>query len=105
MRKNRLQRYIVQGLIYAGVVTNPDKPKNRGMKFQESEVKQFAVSKNLKMYQPERVKENLEFIETIKVLNPDLICVVAYRKDFTKRNTRYTKVWLYKSACITSSKI
>ena len=36
---------------------------------------------------------------------PDLICVVAYRKDFTKRNTRYTKVWLYKSACITSSKI
>ena len=75
------------------------------MKFQESEVKQFAVSKNLKMYQPERVKENLEFIEEIKRLNPDLICVVAYRKDFTKRNTRYTKVWLYKSACITSSKI
>ena len=85
----------MQDLIYAGVVTNPDRPKNRGMKFQESEVKQFAVSESLKIYQPERVK----------VLNPDLICVVAYRKDFTKRNTRYTKVWLYKSACITSSKI
>ena len=63
-----------------GVVTNPDKQKGRGMKFQESDVKKFAIEKNIPVYQPEKVKENIEFIDTIKELNPDVICVVAYGK-------------------------
>lgn len=60
------------------------------MKIFESEVKTFAKEKNLKIYQPEKVKGNTEFIEEIKILKPDLICVVAYRKNTTKRNTRHT---------------
>lgn len=90
-----LEKIYNEGFNIVGVVTNPDKQKNRGMKLQASEVKQFAESKSLKIYQPEKVKENLEFIEEIKTLKPDLICVVAYRKDFAKRNTRYTKTWMY----------
>ncbi|MDE5831259.1 MAG: methionyl-tRNA formyltransferase [Clostridia bacterium] len=65
-------------------MTNPDKQKNRGMKLAESEVKMFAKEKNLKIFQPERVKDNFEFIDTIKDLNPDIICVVAYGKILPK---------------------
>ena len=50
-----------------GVVTNPDKPKGRGMKMVASPV-----------------KKNEEFIEKIKSLNPDVICVVAYGKILPK---------------------
>lgn len=54
------------------------------MKFAESDVKKFAVEKNLKIYQPEKIKGNEEFIEEIKELNPDVICVVAYGKILPK---------------------
>lgn len=63
-----------------GVVTNPDRPKGRGMKFISSPVKQFAESKQIKIYQPEKIRKNEEFINEIKKLQPDLICVVAYGK-------------------------
>ncbi len=63
-----------------GVVTNPDKPKGRGMKLIPSEVKKFAEEKSLKIYQPAKIKNNEEFIQEIKELNPDVICVVAYGK-------------------------
>ena len=54
------------------------------MKLAESEVKKFAVEKGLKVYQPEKVRKNEEFIETIKNINPDVICVVAYGKILPK---------------------
>ena len=63
-----------------GVVTNIDKPKGRGMKLIASPVKEYALEKNLKIYQPLKIRNNPEFIEEIKKLDPDLICVVAYGK-------------------------
>lgn len=68
-----------------GVVTNPDKPKGRGMKLLPSEVKEFAIEKGLKIYQPIEVKKNEEFIEEIRNLKPDIICVVAYGKILPKK--------------------
>ena len=62
------------------VVTNPDRPKGRGMKLIASPVKEFAIEKNIEIYQPEKVRNNIEFIEKIKRLQPDVICVVAYGK-------------------------
>lgn len=67
-----------------GVVTNVDKPKGRGMKMIPTPVKEFALEKNIKVYQPERVRNNIEFIKEIKKINPDLICVVAYGKILPK---------------------
>lgn len=67
-----------------GVVTNPDKPKGRGMKMMSSPVKQYAEEKGLKIYQPIKVRNNAEFLEKIKDLNPDIICVVAYGKILPK---------------------
>lgn len=67
-----------------GVVTNPDKPKGRGMKLIASPVKEFALEKNIPVYQPLKVRNNTEFIEEIVALNPDVICVVAYGKILPK---------------------
>lgn len=67
-----------------GVVTNPDKPKGRGMKLIATPVKEFAVAKNIPVYQPLKIRKNTEFIEIIKSLNPDVICVVAYGKILPK---------------------
>ena len=66
------------------VVTNVDKPKGRGMKLVPSPVKQFAEEKGIKILQPLKVKNNNLFIEEIKQLKPDVICVVAYGKILPK---------------------
>ena len=66
------------------VVTNPDRPKGRGMKMVASPAKEFAITKELKIYQPEKVRKNIDFIEEIKALEPDVICVVAYGKILPK---------------------
>lgn len=62
----------------SAVITVPDKAKGRGMKVIYSPVKEYAIEKNLKIYQPEKLRENQEIIEIIKNLKPDVICVVAY---------------------------
>ncbi|MCI9063309.1 MAG: methionyl-tRNA formyltransferase, partial [Clostridia bacterium] len=67
-----------------GVVTNPDKPKGRGMKMLMTPVKEFAVEKGIPVYQPIKVRNNIEFIDEIKRLNPEVICVVAYGKILPK---------------------
>lgn len=78
--KESLEALYNAGHEILGVVTNVDKPKGRGMKLVASPVKEYAISKELKIYQPEKVRKNIEFIEEIKSLNPDVICVVAYGK-------------------------
>lgn len=60
------------------VITAPDKPAGRGMNLQQSEVKQYAVSNNLPVLQPEKLK-NETFLNELKALNADLFVVVAFR--------------------------
>ena len=69
-----------KGYDIIGVVTNIDKPKGRGMKLIPSDVKKYAMEKGLKIYQPNKVRNNPDFLEEVKNLKPDLICVVAYGK-------------------------
>ena len=66
------------------VITNPDRPKGRGMKLVASSVKQYALSKNLQVFQPEKVRNNKEFINSLKEMKPEFICVVAYGKILPK---------------------
>ncbi len=82
--KESLEAVYNKGYEIIGVVTNPDRPKGRGMKMLPSPVKEFAEEKNIKIYQPEKIRDNKEFIEEIKNLNPDVICVVAYGKILPK---------------------
>lgn len=60
------------------VVTAPDKPAGRGQKIHYSAVKEYALSQNLPILQPEKLK-NAEFIEHLKSLEADLQVVVAFR--------------------------
>ncbi|MDQ0108587.1 methionyl-tRNA formyltransferase [Chitinophaga terrae (ex Kim and Jung 2007)] len=69
---------VQNGFNIAGVVTAPDKPAGRGLQLQESAVKRYAVSKGLKVLQPEKLK-NPAFLEELKALNADLQVVVAFR--------------------------
>lgn len=78
--KESLEAVYNAGYEILGVVTNPDRPKGRGMKLVASPVKEFAISKELKIYQPEKVRNNIDFIDEMKSLEPDVICVVAYGK-------------------------
>lgn len=67
----------------SAVITSPDKPKGRGLKLQPTEVKKFALEKNLFVLSPERIDEE-NFFKQIKSLNPELSIVVSYGKIFTQ---------------------
>lgn len=61
-----------------GVITAPDKPAGRGMQFQQSDVKKYAVEKGLHILQPEKLKNEV-FLEELRALQADLFVVVAFR--------------------------
>lgn len=66
-----------------GVFTKVDKINKRGKKIEYLPVKQYAIDKNIPIYQPNSLKDE-ETKNIIKELNPDLIVVVAYGKIIPK---------------------
>ena len=60
------------------VITAPDKKAGRGKKINCSEVKKYALKKNLKLLQPHNLKEE-NFINELKSIKADLFVVVAFR--------------------------
>ena len=82
--RDSLKAVVEAGYDVALVVTNPDKPKGRGMKLIPSDVKKYAIEQNLEVAQPVKVRNNPEFVEQLKNINPDVICVVAYGKIIPK---------------------
>lgn len=79
-----LKAIVENGYEVCGVVTNPDRPKGRGMKMLYSPVKEYALEKNLKIFQPEKIANNEDFKNEIRSLNVDIACVVAYGKILPK---------------------
>lgn len=73
-----LKALVDGGYKVVGVITAPDKPAGRGNKLTESAVKKYAVENNLKILQPEKLK-NPDFIEELQNLKADLQVVVAFR--------------------------
>jgi methionyl-tRNA formyltransferase len=73
-----LDALVNAGFTIAGVVTSPDKPAGRGLKIQESAVKQYASRLNVPILQPEKLK-NPDFTEQLKKLDANLQVVVAFR--------------------------
>ncbi|WP_254639769.1 methionyl-tRNA formyltransferase [Chitinophaga sp. GbtcB8] len=69
---------VQEGYQIVGVITAPDKPAGRGLQLQESAVKKYAVTKGLKILQPEKLK-NPEFLEELTALKAHLQVVVAFR--------------------------
>jgi len=60
------------------VVTQPDRPKGRGMEVARSPVKQKAVELGLAISQPEKIKNNPEFRAELEAIAPECIVVVGY---------------------------
>lgn len=67
----------------AAVITQPDRPKGRGLKLSPSPVKELALQHNIPVFQPEKIKDK-DAIDLVKTLKPDLIVIVAYGKILPK---------------------
>jgi len=61
------------------VVTAPDKQRGRGQKISFTPVKKFAAENNIPTLQPEKLKNNPQFVEDLKKYDADLYVVVAFR--------------------------
>jgi len=73
----------LEALVEAGfrvqlVVTQPDKPRGRGMELAPSPVKQRALELGLPVIQPDKIKNNEEFRSRLSILKPESIVVVGY---------------------------
>lgn len=66
------------GYEVAAVVTQPDKPKGRGKTLLPTPVKEEALMHEIPVYQPQKVKNNPEFMDTLKEIAPDIIIVAAF---------------------------
>ncbi len=73
-----LQLLVENNLTVVAVITAPDRPSGRGLKLTESPVKQYAVSQNIPVLQPEKLK-NPEFLDTLRSYQADVQVVVAFR--------------------------
>lgn len=73
-----LEAIISAGYEVAAVVTAPDRTGGRGNKLIESDVKKFAVSRGLKVLQPDKLRDQ-EFLDCLRGLNADLFVVIAFR--------------------------
>ncbi|HOX99048.1 MAG TPA: methionyl-tRNA formyltransferase [Smithella sp.] len=80
------QRYPI-----AGVVTQPDRPKGRGLKEIASPVKILAQEFGLNVYQPEKVKDP-SFMELLQQLHPDMITVAAFGQILPKSVIEYPRL-------------
>lgn len=73
-----LKKIYESGHNILAVVSQPDRPSGRNMKLMPTPVKEYAESKNIKVYQPEKIRKDEELYETLKSLKPDVIVVVAF---------------------------
>ncbi|MDT8413816.1 MAG: methionyl-tRNA formyltransferase [Flavobacteriaceae bacterium] len=73
-----LQHIVASEFTVVAVVTAPDKPSGRGRKPTESAVKQYAISQNIPVLQPEYLKSEA-FLSSLSILQADVFVVVAFR--------------------------
>ena len=72
-----LKKILEKGHEVVAVYTQPDRPKNRGMKLAFSPVKEVALSHNLPVFQPENFRQEQD-VQQLRALRPDVVAVVAY---------------------------
>lgn len=73
-----LRRLVEGGYSVVAVVTMPDKPSGRGLKMKGSAVKEYALSVNIPILQPEKLRDTA-FVEELSGYAPDLGIVVAFK--------------------------
>jgi methionyl-tRNA formyltransferase len=73
-----LEKLVEAGFRVRLVVTQPDKPRGRGMEVAESPVKRRAIQFRLPITQPDKIKNNQEFKDSLAAIAPAAIVVVGY---------------------------
>jgi methionyl-tRNA formyltransferase len=73
-----LTTLVQAGFTVSLVVTQPDKPRGRGLELVDSPVKQAALALRLPLAQPDKIKNNEQFKSQLSSLNPEAIIVVGY---------------------------
>ena len=73
-----LEKLVESGLHVRLVVTQPDRPRGRGMELMPSPVKESALKLGIPISQPEKIKSNAEFQAELTAINPEAIIVVGY---------------------------
>ena len=73
-----LEKLVEAGFRVHLVVTQPDRPKGRGLELVPSPVKELALKLNLPITQPDRIKTNDELRVQLAAIKPDAIIVVGY---------------------------
>ena len=81
---NTLERLYDLNYDIALVITREDKPKGRGKELSITPIKEFALSKGLKIYQPNKLRGNDEAVSILKDIAPDFFVVVAYGRILPK---------------------
>ncbi len=79
-----LEKVLADGFDVVGVYTQPDRPKNRGMKLAFSPVKELALKVGIPVFQPENFREDGD-VEQLRTLRPDVVAVVAYGRILPQR--------------------
>jgi len=85
-----LRRLAEDGHEICGVVTQPDKPKNRGMKLIPTPVKECAVTLGIDVFQPQKARDG-EAMDLVRRLAPELIVAAAYGKILPEELLNYPK--------------
>ncbi|MET0015839.1 methionyl-tRNA formyltransferase [Oscillibacter sp.] len=85
-----LKRLVEDGHTICGVITQPDKPKNRGMKLVPNSVKECAMSYGIAVFQPLKARDG-EAMGIVRQLDPELIVVAAYGKILPEDLLNYPK--------------
>lgn len=78
-----LRRLVEDHWNVVAAYTQPDKPKNRGMKLIPTPVKEYALTQNIPVYQPLSCRDE-ETLAELRALEPDVIVVAAYGKLLPK---------------------
>jgi methionyl-tRNA formyltransferase len=73
-----LEKLVEAGHTVRLVVTQPDRPRGRGMELSVSPVKDAAIRLGIAVLQPAAIKDNAEFREQLAAIAPDAIIVVGY---------------------------
>lgn len=73
-----LEKLVEAGYSVPLVVTQPDRPRGRGMEVAISPVKDAAVRLGISVVQPATIKNNAEFRDQLAGIHPDAIIVVGY---------------------------
>ena len=78
-----LRKIVEDNWNVVAVYTQPDKPKNRGMKLIPTPVKEYAMTQDIPVYQPQSCRDEA-VLEELRALRPDVIVVAAYGKILPK---------------------